>query len=324
MGGEIVTAVSEFRGLCGTRDLGDDVTLLLGRWNHSDVPSYMLADLTDDLGKEFKKLVTSFTKTWQEAMNRSAFDLIPYDPQYIPEPHEVLWIEAAKGEKRLRIIMDGIPEASDARPLVSDEDLPGTGFFVLTVEDATGTSIRCLRMLTPSKKLTRGVLARLIGRRFSRIEEPSLIFEPGFQVIIYKGFLFIFSKGGFETLFRYYEEAKTQAVKMLEKINRVIPIANSEKLQARMADNVRMARRLLIIGTSPVLKDLKIPKLKKTITDFGLSINIVKKDGKEALEYDDTRPYELLKLLEDQIVDSHTTGHSYEANSKREITRVKK
>ena len=60
--------------------------------------------------------------------------------------------------------------------------------------------------------------------------------------------------------------------------------------------------------------------MKKVIKKRQLNVKIVKKDGKEMLLFDSSDKWALLKLLDDDYLDSMMTGLSYEVNSKRELT----
>jgi hypothetical protein len=202
MGGIRTTAQSVFSELVRTEALQPGVTVLFGGYEgDEDVPLFRLAQMSRSLANDFRGLVLRSLGEKARDQETNEIELGEYDPQYQPASYEVRWVRLSDNVE-VRRIVEAIPEAGDAEVFDSEESrLDDVRFFVVNAKDNQGHRIRCYRTLTPSKKLTktRGILAHLVGTRFEKIEETTLIFEPEFQVVEFQGYLFIFPRARFSS-----------------------------------------------------------------------------------------------------------------------------
>ena len=76
-------------------------------------------------------------------------------------------------------------------------------------------------------------------------------------------------------------------------------------------------RKLKNIATQPYLDSITMADIKKAIAAHNLNIQIVTVNGQEMLRYDPTEQYGILKLLDDDYLQSIMTNKSYEATGKR-------
>lgn len=80
-----------------------------------------------------------------------------------------------------------------------------------------------------------------------------------------------------------------------------------------------MVKKLNNIAKKPYLSSLTIEDICITIETKGLNINIVNRNGIKKIAYDPQNQWAILKLLDDDYLDSQMTKCSYESNSKRPL-----
>ncbi len=295
--------------------------LLAGKQQADGFPAYYLAQLSMSLATEFKGTVLEFLAEKKDLYEIRELVLIPYEAQYTPESHEVTWVKISEHEE-VRRFLEGIPDPTEADVFDSSEDSLGElNFFSVSVFDGNKL-IQFFRSFSPTKRLVskQGILAKVQGRRFDKIEEASLVFERGYQVAVFDGFVFIFKQSGFERLFQFYAELASGAGETLAQIQDIVPIANFDEFRVDAMGHPYKLRKLRNISQSTYLSALQMRKLKETIREYALPIDVVEEGGVEKLRYDRDHPWAILQLLEDQFVKSPTTGKKYAANSKREIS----
>jgi hypothetical protein len=304
--------------------LTDEVSVLFGiREPGEDDPAFRLAQMHRDLTRAFGELALRGIRKWAGEQNRHELRLGEYQAGYQPEPYEVRFLKLDESEE-LSALFRSLPGPGEASVFNPREDsVDDVRFFVVAAKDQHGHGLACFRTVTKSRKLvgTGKIVAHLVGTRFERTEEVSLVFDWEFQVIAYRGYLFIFQQQGFETLFQFYDELRTVADKALNKVGKAVPIANFDAFREDILGHLIKVKKLLKISRSPYLTHLDMDKIRVTIKDYGSTVQITDdEDGKKKLVYDPSDPWALLELLEDQYVKSSMTDRKYAANSKREIT----
>lgn len=90
------------------------------------------------------------------------------------------------------------------------------------------------------------------------------------------------------------------------------------KLRMRKA-NIQKLSKLKNIASKPYLKSVTINDLKKVIQKYNLPIQMVGKGKDEKIKFDVSDKWAILRLLDDDYLESVMTGNSYEVNSKRSI-----
>jgi hypothetical protein len=160
---------------------------------------------------------------------------------------------------------------------------------------------------------------RLLGDRYERISEPTFQFDPDFDAILFRDYLFVLNKSNFQHIFRYYDRLKSVAEQSLETIRALVPISNFEDFGASCMGHLQKLEKLRNISQKPYMQNVTMKDLKKTIADFKLEIEVVSINGKEQLRFDLKNRWAILNLLDDAYLGSTMTGLKYEANSKRPV-----
>jgi len=129
--------------------------------------------------------------------------------------------------------------------------------------------------------------------------------------------MFILKKENFHYMFRFLEEVIKTAQQTLARIKSHIPIVNFDEFAQSCERNHSKMRKLKNIAIQPYLDSITMADIKKAIAAHNLNIQIVTVNGQEMLRYDPTEQYGILKLLDDDYLQSIMTNKSYEATGKR-------
>jgi hypothetical protein len=129
--------------------------------------------------------------------------------------------------------------------------------------------------------------------------------------------MFVFRQDGFQRMFRYYERVKEAAAESLARIKATIPIANFETFQHDCESHLQKLAKLRNIAQKPYLEQIKMADLKRVIKKFGLPVEVSRDHGEERLVYDQADKWAILRLLDDDYLDSVMTRQMYEVTGKR-------
>jgi len=82
--------------------------------------------------------------------------------------------------------------------------------------------------------------------------------------------------------------------------------------------------KLSSVSRSPYLATITMADIKQVITEFGLSVPIVKDNGVEKIVFEKSpeKRWEILKLLDDDYLRSVMTNQKYAANSKLRVSTL--
>lgn len=131
--------------------------------------------------------------------------------------------------------------------------------------------------------------------------------------------MLIFNKDSFHKIFRFFEELLKTAKKTLAAIKSSVQIENFDEFEAACVGHVQMQAKLKNISNKPYLKRLKMSAIKKVIDKVGLNVKIVTKNRQEMLQFDPKDKWAILRLLDDDYLNSIMTGNTYEVTGKRPV-----
>ncbi len=114
-----------------------------------------------------------------------------------------------------------------------------------------------------------------------------------------------------------------QATETLKLVTTQIPIKNQEAFEKACTTQLSMMEKLSRIAKNPYLKSLTLADIQRTIREFKLDIEVVGKNQEAQLVFDPhpQKRWLILKLLDDDYLDSTLTRKRYEVNSKRPISQ---
>lgn len=247
--------------------------------------------------------------------------LVPYEPGYKPDTHELCWIDLQAGPG----VAETVTRISAFQNLVlfQNEDaafLDYLQFYALFVRVSAHRSVILLRKSSPKLELTRGHKVAVLMRagQYDRFEETMFLFDRNVDCWTDGRYMYIANIANFEKIFRYFEELQRRAVATVNTVLRRVPIANVEEFRRACTTQVRFMTKLAMIAGKPYLRHIGMADIRRAIRDHRLPVESVREDGIEKLVFDPdpSRRWILLKLLDDDYLNSVMTRLKYEVNSK--------
>jgi hypothetical protein len=119
-------------------------------------------------------------------------------------------------------------------------------------------------------------------------------------------------------MFHYVEQLQARAQQTVDALLQRVPISNADEFRAACTSQIRFMIKLGVIATKPYLAQIGMVDIRRAIDEHGLPVEIVQNGGQEMLVFDPdpSRRWILLKLLDDDYLNSVMTHLRYEVNSK--------
>jgi Domain of unknown function (DUF4868) len=268
-------------------------------------------------------LANEFFSAAQEALPATDVVFTPYDPGYTPDWNELAYIELAQNPAIAEVI-DQLSQVQLAELFQEDDEIVDHLRFYAVVISATARSHGVfLRTYSPRKELSRkpGFAALFSHGHYDKIETKIFLFDRQIDCFSWDGYLFIRQISAFQRIFRYYEELRAKADDTVTAILDRIPISNADAFRAAGTGQIQMMSKLAQIARKPYLERVTMRDIQRTITDFGLDVQIVRENGRQKLlfEANPNKRWLILKLLDDDYLGSTMTEQKYEVNSKNAL-----
>lgn len=245
----------------------------------------------------------------------------PFQPGYRPEPGEALVIELNEFPDLQAII----------RASMAVEDLAtfrGEAAFVehfrafATILSAAGERAAFFRRSSPKKELQRSGIVALVltDRGFNDVEDRIFLFDQEVDFIAWHDRLIVRTVSALNALVPDFEV-------VLERITiglrQVAPfISNADAFSEAVMGQPQMRSKLMQITARPYIERITIDDLRRQIERRRLAIQIDRgPDGVDRLVFEASREsrWLILKLLDDDFLDSRMTEEQYEVNSKLSV-----
>lgn len=248
-----------------------------------------------------------------------AGNLRAYDPGYKPEPGEIVWVPLSDIEGASNLIAD-LGRIDQAELFAAnDEVVRHLRYYAIVVGTGDRQAV-FLRHYSPKKELRRHAAFALILSKgaYSRVKEKVFLFDDEVDCFSWDGTLFIKNVTQFQRIFDYFEGLRKKARATLRAIHKRVPIANLEEFETAVTSNSLMLGKLAAIQRKPYLARITITDVERAIQTFKLPVQVVDNGGGKALVYEPSREgrWLILKLLDDDYLDSTMTKEQYEVNSK--------
>jgi len=284
-----------------------------------DLIQFQSLNLDRNLDAAIRALVDGFRSELSTENGQKR--IIPYSPEYKPEAYEVEWVSA--DEQGISAVIDAIPTlASIPYAGAIEEAVGGARFYALVFEFPTGEKMVFMRRFERKKVMypSRNLVIRMVGDRYSRLDEPTLQIDDSFDAVYYRGHVFSFSKNNFQFMFKFYGALRRYAGNVIQAVLERVPISNIEAFEASCLGNIHAMSKLRNIAKKDYFGRITMGDLKEVIAVNQLSVEIVADErGVERLVFDPRNRWEILNLLDDRYLESRMTRNRYEVNSKREI-----
>lgn len=288
-----------------------------------DVPEFQRLQLSNALSQEFRAVVAGVLQRLRREHRTRDLVLTAYADASKPDPHEIEFVDLANQEQIRQQFEALVTSPLIGLPVFRADDAFVTGirFYVIIMQPRSGPSAYFFRTYTPKRELRRSTLfAALLDRdQFDTIKEPTFLFDKKVDCIGIGQYLFVLQKANFHTIFHFFQMVLKAAAHTLGVIRTRIPIKNFEEFAQDCQGHLYKLAKLKNIAARPYLATISMEKLRDVIDRLGLRIPIEMVNGKEMLVYDRSDRWALLRLLDDDYVQSLLTSDYYEASGKRPL-----
>lgn len=279
---------------------------------------YRKLNLKEQLANEFKQIAATYLNEFIDGINTQQVTVIDYDPGYKKESFE--WERIKLDEEEFATVkerIDSIPHITNTALLeLTDEPfIKSISYYILTIETVDGISIKLFRKYLHSKELTKkkGVKAIFNNGAYDSLEARVLMFDEKFDCFTYDGKLYISNTTYFHYIFHFYQELSKKASKIIDDIVTKIPIENVEELKSMCSTQPAMLSKIYSISRKEYFDSITLEKIQATISAFELELSL--ENGKIVFTKD--KKWEVLKLLDEDYLDSMMTGNRFVSNSKQ-------
>lgn len=247
-----------------------------------------------------------------------------YSVESRPEEYESEYLDLSLSE--YKSIAQQIEQLDRDMDSFKEEDwfVDSLRFYVIRAKPLDGEPVYFYRNYTKKKLLSHSPWFALWrgSNEYDRVDIPMFLFDDHIDCFSRGSDMFILQKENFHSMFHFLEEVIKTAKQTLHRIQTsAIPIANFDEFAASCEKNKSKMRKLKNIARQPYLDQLTIEDIKKVIAanKGRIKVQVVAEDGKEMLHYDPADPYGILKLLDDDYLQSIMSGGKYETAWKRSI-----
>ncbi|MBX7244071.1 MAG: DUF4868 domain-containing protein [Candidatus Sumerlaeaceae bacterium] len=285
-----------------------------------DAPDIQRVQITDAVAGEFRAISQERLNKLAKTNNASGLVIRPYEPQTLLAQHEIEWLKLSDYPV-IRDQIAAVAAPSELDVFAADERIVANlRFYAVALTPPHAGPTVCFRSYSGKKQLGRSRLFAIVARQgtFNKVNESAFLFDSIIDCVAFDGILFIFNKSNFQNIFRFYEQLSKAADDTLRVIKASVPISNFDAFADSCKGHLHKLAKLVNIAKQPYFSRLTMTDIKKTIAKHGLPIQIIGSGKNEKIEFNPSEKWAILKLLDDDYLDSVMTGASYEANSKRE------
>jgi len=292
------------------------LTVCLASSPEDATPEYHRLNITDSVRLEFENIVRD-TRA-KLASDDTVFR--PYDAGSKPDAHEIEYLSLGE-VPFVEVQLDPLDEPLDFTTFSGSDKafLANLRFYAVVVQASKQPPVYFCRGYSQQKELGHSPLFGILMKsgQFDRVMEPMFLFDQYLDCVVSDEWIFILKQDGFQKLFRYYEMVKQAASESLAKIESVIPILNFDGFRHDCEGHLQKLAKLRNIAQKPYLSLITIKDLKKVIKHFKLPVSVQRENGKEYLMYDPGDKWAILRLLDDDYLESMMTAQMYEVTGKR-------
>jgi len=285
------------------------------------VPDFQRVAISTNLSGEFRRIVADFLARRRKDLDTGDLVLNNHSPLTKLDSHEVEHLDLSAYESIGNQIAT-LPDIEGLETFSADEDfIAALRFYVIIVKPKKGEPIFCFRSYSPKRELARSALFAIVFREghYDRFSDNLFLFDQHIDCICRGVHLFIFSKDKFQKIFQFYELLLKTAKDTLATIKARVPIDNFDEFESACEGHLLKVAKLKNIASKPYLAKVTMQDIKKVIKKYHLPIGTVGKGTNEKIHFDATDRWAILRLLDDDYLESVMTGENYEVNSKRPL-----
>lgn len=298
-----------------------DVQLCLASLLKGDIPEFQRVTISKDIAQEFRNVVVNALVKRKRETENGDLVLHQYDAISKLDPHEIEYIKLDQ-HKSIQAQIESLSKLPALNVFREEKDfVANLRFYVILLTPGNGKAIYLFRSYTPRMQLSRSKKFAIMMRngQYDRCEDNLFLFDRGIDCMVCDGYLFIFGKDMFQKIFQFYEVLIKTARTTLKTIKAHIPIDDFDAFEQACEGHLQKIAKLKNIASKPYLKDLTLTDIKKAIQKYKLPIKTTGTGKNEKLHFDASDKWAILRLLDDDYLESVMTGKRYEVNSKRSL-----
>lgn len=245
----------------------------------------------------------------------------PYDATFKPEENEFEW--ASLGDApAVELALSRLERFSELGGFSPDDKAFMRHLKYATTVIREGDEVAYLfRSFSRTHELTRkrGITLALRDGRFAAPAERLFQFDEDADVVILDDVLIVIHKRSFQRLFDLLEAVFTEAKAAATTLSGQLPIKNFAVFQEAVGKDSNLADKVIAVIKRSYFPHLTMQAVEATNMRFHLGVPIVLENGVKCIEFSNLpgERWKLLKLLDDDHLDSTMTQAMYEVNSKR-------
>lgn len=239
----------------------------------------------------------------------------PYNPDD-EQDEDVPFLTANHDELLDTALLEQITMGSSLA-LISPDDLSKRTLALYALLTGSDPSSRMIfvRKGNPVSLAWKSVVA-IFDQTLTRVTQPILAFDAGFDVVLHGSAVWILHQKHFEALFKESDAVLAHTAEWVAELNEVLPIADEgqEWLTKRVRQNSVMRRKVQSILRSPYLHMLTADSLRRRMTEHGLDPSQLLNDGELVFNADTERS--MLLFLNEDLWTGDFSGDQYAATKK--------
>ncbi len=296
-----------------------EVQLCLASLTPDNITDIQRVQISRKVANEFLVIVNKILARRKKDLNKEDLVLKDYNAQAKLDSHEVESMDLSAHDS-IKSQLAGLANVASLDVFAEDATfVTNLRFYVVVLQPLQGVPVLFFRTYTPKKELNRSSLFAIISRQgtYDRFTDSLFLFDQHFDCMVRGDVLFIFNKDKFQKIFRFYEMLIADAKQTLQVIQQRVPIDDFAAFEAACEGHLQKLSKLKNIASNPYLRRITMADLKKVIQKYNLSIETIGKGKDERIKFDASDKWAILRLLDDDYLESVMTGNSYEVNSKR-------
>lgn len=280
-------------------------------------------------GGEFDFQRLTLTRTLSEEFCQNALSVVDneyllhkYEPGYKPDDDELCYLPL--GEPSLaQDVIDGVSKFDKAALFREHDDFIDNLKFYAVIVDNRKQQAVFFREFSRKKELTRSGCIPLMSEKgtYGRVEQKIFLFDDDVDCFSWRRYLFVKNVAAFQRIFGYFEALIRKAEQTIRAVVIRIPISNIDDFTSACKANPRMLSKLAQVAEKPYLSKITMTDIKRVIAKFRIDVKIVRVAGVEKLIFEGSpvKRWNILKLLDDDYLNSTMTRLKYASNSKIQV-----
>jgi hypothetical protein len=289
---------------------------------NSAAPDYRTLNIKAAVIDEFRSIVDEHCLAIETQLRAGDLELRPFD-MAVPHlaDHEIEWLEFAHHPHMLAHTAS-VFGSVHSPPFANEAEFLRYLHSYAVMLETPDDPVFFYRKYNPQRELARSRKLSIFyaDGQYDKVRDTTFVLDRKIDCFSRGNHIYISSKLGFQAIFRWYEVLEESAQKSLDLIHSVVPIEHFDEFAVRCRSDMDKLVKLNSIANRPYLATVTMADIKKVIQHFGLSgIQIVGHGNQERIVYDASNPWAILKILDDDYLESDMTHRKYESTTKRDV-----